>query len=272
MDVYLLNGTNTVLPVNGTMSVTPMNGTNRTVPMNGANGRKYYVTPLSCMGIDDIPSDAIPTHLPHAEKQRVRMQMLVAPINEPISAIITGLVTIGTQVNKIVQERKAKRLAQAEAHKQFMAEVYKLGVVPQGFHTQVHRMAEIDLEGAARYVTSFIEQRKREEEKKLEELAASEAQAQALQSGMSTQQAREVANVTKNAAKQMMQANVVPNPIVLADRTVIAANQGQIKVGTLGSWWSRQTNLTKGAIIGGSGAAIIGGIYLLTRKRKRRRK
>lgn len=35
-------------------------------------------------------------------------------------------------------------------------------------------------------------------------------------------------------------------------------------------WWASQSKVTKGLIIGGGAVAVIGGVYLLTRKKKRR--
>lgn len=176
----------------------------------------------------------------------------VRPMNEPVTAIIIASVAVGKALHGIIQERKANKKAKGEAHSAFMHEVYKLGFSNE--HNQyIHQRAERNLEDAGRYVDNVITNMIREAEEEAAKKAAKEAAKEAMSRGINPQAARD---------KAVQQVYDNTDDIILSDFNTKKQN-----------WWTRQSNVTKGLIIGGGALAIGGGIYLLTRphtKQKRR--
>jgi hypothetical protein len=137
----------------------------------------------------------------------------VRPLNVVDPVTITLLVSIGSKALDIFMNWRAQKKAKAQAHTEFMNQVYKIPGISQEHIVYIHQFAERDFEGAVNYVKRVIEDMIAQEEQRIaEEVDKLIESQQGTPSPPSTKS--KIEQATRREVAQAIESGQVPNNLV----------------------------------------------------------
>lgn len=213
----------------------------------------------------------------------------VQPLNlDPatIGMIVSKSIEVGVMINGLIQNRRANRIAQGQAHADFMALVYQLpaGIIPQNMYSQIHAMGEVSLEAAAEMVNQFIAKAVAEEEAKMAEQTAIDiansnidvsgrewlsqaiSNAASRENNLTTPDTSTSKNTSRTPTRDTVQDTIEDNTDRIIEVVTKQKNTG------VRAWWAARSNIEKGLMIGSTALSVAGLIYVFTRKKSKKSK
>jgi hypothetical protein len=191
-----------------------------------------------------------------------------------MTLIITGVAT----AIKSYKAWKAGQIAKAEAHRQFMNQVYSLppGALRPDQTEAIFKAANVSLEMAATFLQKFVDENIAKITADAEAEAAKQAETLAKDAGLTNKQIDTSKDISRSIAAGMIKVGINPNPIVVADNAVMATVSGATpnqfansSEGGITGWWNSLSTTGKALSVGS--AAFIGyGIYREFFKPKKR--
>lgn len=242
-----------------------MNGLNRSVTVS-RNGRTFNVSPVALMGPSDVPA-ALTAGMSPDDASRAQLAYLFGGI-KPMGEYVTIIIAAVSAAIKIYSSWKQKKIAQAQAHKEFMDVVYTIpGIGP--YTQQLHRAAETSLELAAWFLEKVVSPRLiKEEQDRLAAQTAAATAAAAAAAGIPTLDKNKAIDVSRKITRELVAEGIAPDPQVVADRAIMATvdnRVGEISPQGIRGWWLTSSTGEKALAIASTVGLAYGGYKLYKR-------
>lgn len=266
MEVQLLNGgTNSLMPMNGTNTSVPMNGTNASVPMQGSNGIVYYVAPVSLMDIEQVPTDWIPTGLHPDDVLYLKTAYMMGDPEALNGKLGDALKKAAQKVGNAIPVA-AKAVTNAV-----------MSVVPGG--KALVQASEANYQKFQKQAEDAI---RATEQAIANKMVADELAKIPTATATSKRVETEAKKLAAETIQDLTKIGINPNPEIIADRALMAADAG-VKSGGGGglvdrikNWWAGASTTEKVLAGAATAAVVYGGYkgvqYLMDDKRKKSRK